>query len=452
MNRPSTRILALLILGLLGTAVPAEEAPPPPDPPELAAETFDAAWKIVYETHPDPDLNGVDWLALREELRPKAVEAESVGELRSILSDMLERLQQSHFALIPHEAVDVETLGGEGGAGGEADVGLELRAVEDRLVVYRVAPDRPAARAGIRPGWTMVGVDEDRTEDWVESIRENPSWHPDALRLWSVGTAVLMGDAGSTVNVAFLDGDDTDVTVGLEREKIPGETVKLGNLPPFRTQFGSREIAKDGIDVGLIEFNFWMVPLMPQIDGAINRYRGKDGMVIDLRGNGGGVGGMTIGISGHFLDSRVTLGTTTTRTQTIHIRSNPRRVSPDGERVEPFSGPLAILIDGVSGSASEMFAGGMQDIGRARVFGQSTMGAVLPAIMDRLPNGDVLYHAFGDFTTASGVRLEGRGVIPDEFVPLTREDLLAGRDATLDAALAWIATEVQSAAPAAAAN
>jgi len=80
----------------------------------------------------------------------------------------------------------------------------------------------------------------------------------------------------------------------------------------------------------------------------------------------------------------------------------------------------------------------MQSIGRARVFGQVSMGQALPALFDTLPNGDLLIHAYGDFVTADGTRLEGRGVIPDQAVPLRREDLLAGHDAPLDAALAWI--------------
>jgi carboxyl-terminal processing protease len=91
-----------------------------------------------------------------------------------------------------------------------------------------------------------------------------------------------------------------------------------------------------------------------------------------------------------------------------------------------------------------MFAGGMQAVGRVRVFGDTTMGAVLPASMDRLPNGDVLYHAFGEFETSSGVYLEGRGVYPDEPIALTREALLAGRDDVLLAALRWIAEQRRS--------
>jgi C-terminal processing protease CtpA/Prc len=68
------------------------------------------------------------------------------------------------------------------------------------------------------------------------------------------------------------------------------------------------------------------------------------------------------------------------------------------------------------------------------------MGQALPALFDRLPNGDVLIHAYGDFVTANGTRLEGRGVVPDVAVPLRREELLAGRDAPLEAALQWIET------------
>ena len=83
---------------------------------------------------------------------------------------------------------------------------------------------------------------------------------------------------------------------------------------------------------------------------------------------------------------------------------------------------MAILVDGMTGSASECFAGGLQSLGRARVFGQTSMGQALPALFDRLPNGDVLIHAWGDFVTGTGVRLEGRGVMPDEAVPLTRDD------------------------------
>ncbi len=107
--------------------------------------------------------------------------------------------------------------------------------------------------------------------------------------------------------------------------------------------------------------------------------------------------------------------------------------------MRPYAGPVAVLVDELSASASEAFAGGLQSLGRVRVFGTTSLGAVLPASPDRLPNGDVLYHAFGEFVTGDSLRLEGRGVIPDEATSPTREALLAGGDPALDAAVAWIA-------------
>ena len=118
--------------------------------------------------------------------------------------------------------------------------------------------------------------------------------------------------------------------------------------------------------------------------------------------------------------------------------ANARLVDTAGERAEPSSGPLAIIVDGMTGSASECFTGGLQSLGRARVFGETSMGQALPALFDTLPNGDVFIHAWGDFVTGTGVRIEGRGVVPDEPVAVTRDTLLAGRDAPMQAALAWI--------------
>jgi carboxyl-terminal processing protease len=87
----------------------------------------------------------------------------------------------------------------------------------------------------------------------------------------------------------------------------------------------------------------------------------------------------------------------------------------------------------------------MQELGRARIFGQPTGGQALPAVSDRLPNGDLLYHAVADFKTPKGRRLEGNGVIPDEIVPLRIEALRAGIDEPLQAALRWIDSAPQAA-------
>ena len=100
-----------------------------------------------------------------------------------------------------------------------------------------------------------------------------------------------------------------------------------------------------------------------------------------------------------------------------------------------YTGPVAILIDGSSASTSEVFAGGMQDIGRAVVIGERSAGAALPSIFEKLPTGALFQYAIADFKTPKGVLVEGRGVVPDREVKLTRRALLEGRDTQLEAAI-----------------
>ncbi len=410
---------------------------------DVALETFDAAWRIVHETHYDTTFNGVDWEALRDTLRPQAKTAETSAALRAVIRRMLGRLEQSHFSLIPQEAADRFGQDDETSTDRVGDLGFDVRLLDDDVVVVQVDSGGPAAAAGVRPGWALVAVGKDSVSEMLARVRDSGSRYPDGFRLWNRVLAALQGETGDTVTVTLLNDVDRRVTHTLTRRRAPGQPVKFGDLPAAFSEFASRRVAstEHEVEIGVIWFNYWMVPLVRQVDSALHAYRELDGIVMDLRGNRGGVGAMVLGVAGHFLDEQLSLGTFQSRTTTLRMRANPRRVSPEGRRVEPFAGPVAVLTDEGSASASEMFAGGMQAIDRVRVFGDTTLGAVLPARTSRLPNGDVLYHAFADFTTADGVRLEGRGVIPDEVVVPSRGDYLAGRDPVLESAIRWIGTE-----------
>jgi carboxyl-terminal processing protease len=248
------------------------------------------------------------------------------------------------------------------------------------------------------------------------------------------------GPVGSEVEAVFLDDRDRPVTVELVRAKRDVIAHSFGTqLPTFYLRFHSETYERDGRRLGLIHFSNWFLPMAPRIDAAVDAMRDYDGIVIDLRGNSGGAGVMVMGTSGHFFADRRELGRMQTRVSTMTFRANPRLVNAEKRRVRVFEGPLAILVDETSASASEMFSGCMQDTGRARVFGETTAGAVLPAKTTALPDGDALLHAFADFVTVRGTRLEHRGVIPDELVPVDRERLLAGADAPVEAALSWLA-------------
>ncbi|UCG88865.1 MAG: hypothetical protein JSW71_10145 [Gemmatimonadota bacterium] len=409
---------------------------------EIAVETFDSAWRIVYETHFDTTFNGVDWVALRHELRQQAAAADDVGRLRAVIEDMLGRLGQSHFTLIPEERTDVQDpRRAAEPTSPVGDPGLDVRLIGDQVVVSRVDSGSAADAAGVEPGWLVLAIETDPIDSVVESARGSPDPHALGARVWKEVMNRLAGPSGVVRRVAFLDSNDSEQDLSLVLGPRPGIPVKFGNFPTFYSRFESRVVQSDGVSAGFIWFNNWMVPLVAQLDAAMDRFRRLDGVIIDLRGNTGGLGAMVMGVAGHFYAEQKTLGTMKTRETELRYFANPRLTDTAGNPVKPFDGPAAILIDGITASASEIFAGGMQHTGRVRVFGQTSMGAVLPATTNRLPNGDVLYHAIGDFTTAAGERLEGRGVLPDEPVPLTREALVAGVDPCLTAALRWIAEQ-----------
>jgi carboxyl-terminal processing protease len=376
---------------------------------------------------------------VRAELRPRAASARDAGELRTVLRVMLGRLADSHYGVIAAQAV---AAGGDG-YGGEhpGDVGIEVRLVDDRLVVARVRPASAAARAGVRPGWVIEHVDTLETRPIVAPAREAPAGMP--RRVASVRAALvveqyLAGAAGHPVRVRFRDERDHPVERTIFRDDVSADVVRFGSLPPMEGRVESLRAPIGTSCVGIIRLTAWLPTLAHAFERAVRNVRGCHGVVLDLRGNLGGVAAMVMGTSGWFMASPDTLGTLRMRRASLHYVAVPQLVTGDGRRLDPYSGQVAVLVDRHSASTSEIFAAGLQASGRARVFGDTTAGQALPATFLRLPDGDVFMYAVADFVTARGTRLEGRGVIPDEVHPLTRADLLAGRDAALAAALRWI--------------
>lgn len=413
---------------------------------DLALATFDSVWSRVHRSHYDTAFNGVDWVAVRDELRPRAASAGTDPALRLVIGEMLGRLGDSHYTVIPGEvadAVDPEVLraGGDAGVERTGDLGIGFRLVRDEMVVSDIDSAGPAFHAGIRAGWILESVDDRELAGAVARVRgleESRQRRNGLTQLAFSANGLQEGAPGSPVVLGMRDGANREVTVTVERRRRLGEAVRFGNLPAFFARLDHVRLTQGDGCIGVIRMNVWMVPLMAPFDRAVDALRDCDGIVVDLRGNPGGVAGMVAGVGGHFLTERIALGHMRTRGIALDIRANPRTVMPDGRRVEPFAGPLAILVDELSVSTSEFFAGGMQAIGRARVFGRTTAGQALPAAMARLPNGDVLLYVVADFTAARDVRIEGVGVRPDVEVPLRRSDLLAGRDAVLNAALRWV--------------
>jgi carboxyl-terminal processing protease len=410
---------------------------------------FDTAWELVRDTYHDTEYNGVDWQGVRAELRPRAEQATTRTQNRLLIQEMVGRLGESHFGVIPQET-EQAAAGDATGAGGQADPGFEFRIVEGQAVVTRVAPNSPAAEAGVAPGWVLARIGASQTRSAIAAFEEAVGGHLAKMYAWSILGSRLQGEPGSELKLTFLDAEDRDRSLNLTRVMPQGEVVKFGNLPPVVARLEHRwltpeETSDPDARVGYIGFNTFMIPITPLFEQAMMEFKDADPIVIDLRGNIGGVAGMCAGLSRFVVSEKSRIGTMMMRGQELQFNAEPIVVTRAGERLKPFTGPLAILIDEGSASTSEFMAGGLRGLGRATTFGSRSAGMALPAAMSRLPSGDVLLHAIADYVSSDGSRLEADGVPADREVPTLRADLLRGVDAPLREAGAWAASQARAA-------
>lgn len=443
MSNPSRRrsislrvIAALLGVGTAASRLPAQSTPSFDRALEIAS--FDTAWTRVRDSYYDASMRGLNWMALRDSLRPMVERGDSRDDTRAAITSLLSRLGESHFGVLPGDAMDAGAAAS--GSDRAGDAGIDVRFIDSTLVVTRVERGTPAFASGIRTGWIIDEIDTLRV---IESLRATSRITSSARRFAHVRLTLnlngrLTGPAGGNLRLVVRDAADRSRELRIQLRETPGQVIQYGALPPMNVRFSSERLTSPAGCIGIIRFNIFMAPVMPQFEDAMMGMKSCAGIILDLRGNVGGLGAMIMGISGHYFARAETLGTMRLRDATMRYVANPIRVSRSGQPLAPYSGHVAIVVDELSASTTEILAAALQQLGRARVFGTPTAGQALPALLSTLPNGDRLMYVIADFAGPGGARIEGAGVIPDEPSPLSRHSLLAGRDDALESATRWI--------------
>jgi carboxyl-terminal processing protease len=339
---------------------------------------------------------------------------------------MLALLKETHCAILPTDTA--LSVHGEGGPG---TLGLGVRVFGDNALITSVAPDSPAAQAGIDTGWEVTQVGSTALGPVIATL--DKTYSTSTLRELMLYTAVerlLRGGIGDRITIRFIDGAGHEVERKLTFAEPPGTLTQFGFLPPMYVSIDAKRVRPD---IGYFGLNVFMEPakVMEAFGKAVQSCSGCRGFILDIRGNPGGIGAMAMGLAGWFVSKPgERLGTLYLRDSTLNFVIYPR--------ADTFDGPLAVLVDGASASTSEIMAGGLQDLGRARIFGSRTAGAALPSVIEMLPNGDGFQNPVANYDSEGGKVLEGRGVIPDTIAEPTRATLLRRQDTALDAAIEWI--------------
>lgn len=405
--------------------------------PSVNAETrdtrraaFDKVWTTVNEKHYDPTFGGVDWKKVRKIYEPQAMAGSLTDkEFHDVLRRMLGELKLSHFGIHPPAAEMVAAQTGRG------VTGIDVLIIDGVPVINRVDADSPAARAGVKTGQVVTHIDGKPWKDFVAQLETTLAARKvtDGMRLVYLERTLesaINAKPGSTLALRVLDAEDRPQKFDIVRAPFNGEMSQaLGNFPPQEVVFESRLLPGE---IGYIRFNMWVIPQMAKLRKAVGEFSKARAIVIDLRGNPGGVGGMAPGLAGLLFKERVSLGSMKTRSGSMEFVAFPQ---PD-----PFAGKVIILTDHGTGSTSEVFAAGMQETGRATLIGETTAGAVLPSVFEKLPTGFLFQYAISDYRSPKKILIEGRGVIPDISIKQTRMALLAARDGQLDEALKFIQT------------
>ena len=420
-------ILLAAFLPLRAQTVALPETKAKIDETELRRQSFEKVWNTVNEKHYDKTFGGVDWKKMREIYEPRALAAKTSNEFHAVLRQMLGELRLSHFGVFPRES-NAPAAKGFGGV-----IGVEIKMIDNQPVVYRVETGSTAEKAALKIGFIIQKIDGKRVEELLAPLEKSMAQRTENENVKNIYRErtlafYLEGKPDSIAKIEVLNAKNEAQVFDVPRYAIKAEMSEaVGNFPPQEVFFEAKRLAGD---IGYIRFNMWVIPQMPKIRQAIRDFADTKGIIFDLRGNPGGIGGMAPGVAGLLMNEQASLGSMKSRDTELKFIVYPQS--------NPFLGKIIILTDYATGSTSEVFAAGLQDTERARIVGETSAGAVLPSVFDTLPTGAIFQYAISDYKSPKNVLIEGRGVVPDTQIKQTREALLEGRDLQLETAIKQI--------------
>jgi carboxyl-terminal processing protease len=376
--------VAGLAIGLVVAALLAVLADPFEDEPTTLTEQARVAieqnyWKEVDES--ELDQSSVDGM---------------VRELRRRFDDRF-----SHY--FPPEQLDEFESATSGRFQG---VGLSVSEVKRGLRVAAVFPDTPAEEAGIEAGDVIVAVDG-------RSIAGLPA---------DVSTGRIKGPVGTEVELRVdpaRPGPLREVTVERAEVRVPAATGAIRRV-------GGHEVAY----VQFTGFTAGSHGDLRQVIEDLDR-RGADGLVLDLRGNGGGLLNEAVLSASVFVEDG-TIVSTESRTE------GEREFEAEGDALAPR--PTVVLINGDTASAAEILTAALDDYDLATVVGTTSFGKGVFQEVLRLPAGGALDLTVGEYFTADGESLAGDGIRPQVRA---EDDPRTTRDEALQAALEELGTQIQ---------
>ncbi len=383
------------------------------------AAAFDFVWDTIDQRYVDPRFNGVDWRAIGARYRPLALKARQDDDFWDVLNRMAGELRDSHTRVEAPRFVSMRRRQES------VSLGLDINRVEGKIVVAGVTPNSDAYWAGVRAGMEVARIDsipaEERYAPVLAAEREQSTQWAKERRAFRT---LLLGEPETKILFEFVRNDGSTFSTTLTRRVTGAAPSAIARKLPS--------------GFGYIRFTDFSRAVRSQVLQAIRSQHSLPGLIIDLRNNGGGSAAMAEEIAEHLVKEKTDVGTIITRSgEPVTLFGFPVEKMKRTLTGSPYAydKPVVLLVNAGSASASELLAGGLQDIGRAKVVGQRSCGCLLGFLgYASVPGGAELAYSEIGMVSANGHRIERQGVIPDVEVPIKRDDLLVNRDRTLESA------------------
>ena len=349
------------------------------------AKILEGVTDSVRDNYLYPDYNGVDWNAIRDKYWPLAMAADSNEGFYKAISDMILKLDDDHSRFLsPTEAIEEDNHAA--GHVNYVGVGVSTQPDKDSELVLYVFPGSPAEKAGIARRDRIFAVDG---VPYVDAEKE-------PLR--------IRGPAGTTVRLTIKSPEQPLRDVTVERRLITGKVIP-----------SSRQLNDHPNIAYVLISELWTEDMDQQTEVQLKELISSgeplEGLIIDLRGNRGGLGTVLTGILGQF-----TTGVVGRPLRPNYSHSGSLNVTKGNLYDSLKSVPLVILVDKGTESNAEILAAVLQSQGRALIVGTPSAGNTEGLSSYNFADGSRLMLATKAFELPDGTNLEGRGVIPDVHI------------------------------------
>ena len=337
------------------------------------------SWRLVNQGFWNPDhLDEVRWRRQRQKAMERSIE--SSDDAYRAIESMLAQLGDPYTRLLrpdDYTALKNSTSGNLSG------VGLQLGPDEEGngVVVISALEGSPAGEAEITSGTRLLSVDGRPVID-----------------LGLEGTvSALRGDVGSQVVLTVENSNDETNELTLERRSV--------DLRPVRT----RRLRSGSHTLGYLRITQFSDGVPEQVKEALTELQNKEieGLVLDLRNNSGGLVSAGLAVADDFLAGGAIVETRNREGINDTIQASLQTV---------YDGPMVILVNGGTASASEILAGALQDNERATLLGGQTFGKGLIQTLTNLSDGSGLAVTVAGYVTPSGRDIQGEGIAPDRLL------------------------------------